>query len=101
MKIYEYWHKNFEVITEWINQYSETNMMHFLFNLLGIKGLYMFWTLLAHPQEMLHKRHITGTQYTKCNLWSASWGWASNAQNIYRPLILNNLNEKCITLVSL
>jgi hypothetical protein len=25
-----------------VYQYSETNMMHFLFNLLRIKGLYMF-----------------------------------------------------------
>jgi hypothetical protein len=40
------------------------------------------------------------THYTKCRLCSASWGWASNARNIYRPLILNKLNEKCITLVS-
>jgi hypothetical protein len=28
-------------------QYSETNVMHFLFNLLRIKGLYMFRALLA------------------------------------------------------
>jgi hypothetical protein len=32
--------------------------MHFLFNLLKIKGLYMLRALLAHPQEMLHKRHL-------------------------------------------
>jgi hypothetical protein len=37
-------------------QYSETNVMHFL--LLRIKGLYMFRTLLAYPQEVLHKRHL-------------------------------------------
>jgi hypothetical protein len=30
----------------------------FLFNLLKIKGLYMFRALLAHPQEVLHKRHL-------------------------------------------
>jgi hypothetical protein len=30
-------------------QYSETNVLHLLFNLLRIKGLYMFWALLAHP----------------------------------------------------
>jgi hypothetical protein len=40
------------------NQYSETNVMHFLFNLLRIKGLYMFRALLAHPQEELHKPHL-------------------------------------------
>jgi hypothetical protein len=33
------------------NWYSTTNMMHVLFNLLRIKGLYMFWALLAHLQE--------------------------------------------------
>jgi hypothetical protein len=38
--------------------YSETNVIHFLFNLLRIKGLYMFRALLAHPQEVLHKRHL-------------------------------------------
>jgi hypothetical protein len=38
-------------------QYSETNVMHFSFSLLRIKGLYMFRALLAHPQEGLHKRH--------------------------------------------
>jgi hypothetical protein len=41
-----------------VNQYSETNVMHFLFNLLRIMGLYMFWALLTHPQEALHKRHL-------------------------------------------
>jgi hypothetical protein len=41
-----------------INQYSETNLMHFLFNLLRINGLYMFRALLAHPQEALNKRHM-------------------------------------------
>jgi hypothetical protein len=37
---------------------SETNVMHFLFNLLRIKGLYMFRALLAYPQEALNKRHL-------------------------------------------
>jgi hypothetical protein len=72
------------------NQYSETNVMHFLFNLLRIKGLYMFRALLAHPQEALRKRHLVycerimsvamvaqptdniRTQYTKGRLRSAS-----------------------------
>jgi hypothetical protein len=40
------------------NQHSETNVMHFLFNLLRIKGLYMFRALLAHHQEELHRRHL-------------------------------------------
>jgi hypothetical protein len=84
-------------------QYSETNMMHFLFNLLRIKGFYMFRALLAHPQGALHKRHlvycvrvmsvgstpilvqpidIIRTQYIKCLLCSTSWGWESNARNM-------------------
>jgi hypothetical protein len=41
-----------------VNQYSETNVMHFLFSLLRINGLYMFRAFLAHPQEMLNKRHL-------------------------------------------
>jgi hypothetical protein len=40
------------------HQYSETNVMHFLFGLLRIKGLYMFRALLAHPWQALHKRHL-------------------------------------------
>jgi hypothetical protein len=36
-----------------VHPYNETNVMHFLFNLLKIKGLYMFRALLAHPQEAL------------------------------------------------
>jgi hypothetical protein len=87
----------------------------------------MFRALLAHLQEALHKRHlvycvhvmslaairigvepilkaakdITHMQYTKCHLCSASWGWASNAWNTQRPLILNRVNKKYITLFSL
>jgi hypothetical protein len=41
-----------------VSQYSETNVMHFLFSLLRIKGLYIFRALLSHPQEVLHKRHL-------------------------------------------
>jgi hypothetical protein len=109
-------------------QYNGTNVVHFSSSLFRIKGLYMFRALLAHPQEALHKRHlvcilfayvswlwhgccftatvpqptdIIRTQYTKCLLCSTSWWWASNGRNIQRPLILNKLNEKCITLISL
>jgi hypothetical protein len=39
-------------------QYNETNVMHFSFNLLEFKGLYMFRALLAHPQEALYKRNL-------------------------------------------
>jgi hypothetical protein len=41
-----------------VYQYNESNVMHFSFSLLRIKGLYMFRALLAHPQEALHKRHL-------------------------------------------
>jgi hypothetical protein len=41
-----------------VYQYNETNVMHFSFILLRIKSLYMFRTLLAHPQLALHKRHF-------------------------------------------
>jgi hypothetical protein len=40
------------------HQFNETNVMHFSFNLLRIKDLYMFRPLLAHPQEALYKRHL-------------------------------------------
>jgi hypothetical protein len=41
-----------------VHQYNETNVMHFPFNLLRIKSLYMFRALLAHPREALHIRHL-------------------------------------------
>jgi hypothetical protein len=41
-----------------VYQYSKTNVTHFLFNLLTIKGLYVFRVLLAHPQEALHKLNL-------------------------------------------
>jgi hypothetical protein len=64
-----------------VYQYIETNVMHFLFNLLTIKGLYMFWALLAHPQEVLHKRHLVYCVRVM----------SVGARNMYRPLILINL----------
>jgi hypothetical protein len=85
-----------------VYQYSETNVRHFLFSLLRIKGLYMFRALLAHPQKALRKRHLVYcvrvmsvgctriedpfqswcSQYTKCRLCCTSWGLASNARNM-------------------
>jgi hypothetical protein len=47
-----------------VYQYSETNVMHFLFSLLWIKGLCMFRALLAHPQVALHKRHLVWIKIT-------------------------------------
>jgi hypothetical protein len=43
-------------------QYNETNVMHFSFSLLRIKGLYMFRALLAHPQE----GYTNGIWYVAC-----------------------------------
>jgi hypothetical protein len=78
-------------------QHNETNVMHFSFNLLRIKGFYLFRALPAHLQEVLHNplgrdcsetatapqpSDIIRTQYTKCGLWSASRGSASNARNM-------------------
>jgi hypothetical protein len=40
------------------SKYTKTNVMHFLFSLLKIKGLYMFHALLAHPPKVLHKQHL-------------------------------------------
>jgi hypothetical protein len=51
------WKLKFFVLST-MHRYSETNVMHFLFILLRIKGLYMFQALLAHPQESLHKQHL-------------------------------------------
>jgi hypothetical protein len=50
--------KSQNYVADFFYQYSETNVMHFLFNLLRIKGLYMFRALLAHPQEALHKPNL-------------------------------------------
>jgi hypothetical protein len=41
-----------------MSQYNETKAMHFSFNLLRFKSLYMFRALLAHRQKVLHKRHL-------------------------------------------
>jgi hypothetical protein len=58
-------------------QYSETNVMHFLFNLLRIKGLLMFRVSLAAHLQDAHRRptpilvqptDITRAQYTECRL---------------------------------
>jgi hypothetical protein len=41
-----------------IYHYSEPNVMQFVFSSLRIKGLHTFRALLAHPQEVLHKRYL-------------------------------------------
>jgi hypothetical protein len=94
-----------------VYQYSETNVMHFVFNLLRIKGFYMFRALLTHLQEVLHKRHLVycvhvmsgsctriGVELVEhqfhSNPGAANW---HNTHAIYqfpRPLILHKLNKK-------
>jgi hypothetical protein len=75
-----------------VYQYSETNMMHFLFSLLRIKGLYKIWTLLAHPQEALNKQQLV---YCVCVMSVGCTPTLVQPNNI-----LNKLNKKCIMLVS-
>jgi hypothetical protein len=69
-----------------VYQYSETNVMHFLFNLLRIKGLYMFRALLSHPQEVLHKRHLV------CCVGVMSVGryqdWSGTPQLLSTPILV-------------
>jgi hypothetical protein len=74
-----------------VYQYSETNVMHFLFNLLRINGLYMFRALLAHPQEALHKRHLVyclRVAATRPTLAAANW---HNTQAIYQVPFVKHL----------
>jgi hypothetical protein len=40
------------------HRYSETNVMHILFSLLRIKGLYVFRAVLVYLQEAVYKRHL-------------------------------------------
>jgi hypothetical protein len=58
------------------NQYSETNVMHFLFSLLRIKGVYMFRVMLAHRQEALHKRNLVyyvRVMSVGCTTFGVAW----------------------------
>jgi hypothetical protein len=48
-------HDATDLMLNWY-QYSETSVMHFLFNLFN--NLYMYRALLAHLQEALYKRHF-------------------------------------------
>jgi hypothetical protein len=43
---------------DWDTMLTSTNVMHFSFSLLRIRGLYMFRALLAHPQKVLNKRNL-------------------------------------------
>jgi hypothetical protein len=65
--------------------------MHFLFSLLRMRNLYMFRALLAHPQEVLHKRHLV------CCVRVVSWLHQPDATNwrnthaIYQVLLVQHL----------
>jgi hypothetical protein len=69
--------KPFEITMKKVNetygyQYSETNMMHFLFSLLRIKGLYMFRALtsstpiLVQPTDITHE--VSQLPFVQCSL---------------------------------
>jgi hypothetical protein len=97
-------------------------------NCLRIKGFYMFRSLLAYPQEVLHKRHFVycvhpmsfgciRTEVPRQSWYSQLTQHARNIRSAVcvmppedeqviletckSPLILNKLNKKWITLVSL
>jgi hypothetical protein len=95
-------------------QYSET-VMHFLFSLLRIKGLYIFRALLANSQEELHKRHLvycvrvmsvgcTRIEVLHCctsvvmhgqqniNMWKSFWVWTMHAVVINNSAVLQKDN---------
>jgi hypothetical protein len=57
-----------------VYQYSETNVMHFLFNVLRIKALYMFQALPAHPQEVLNKWHLV--YFVRCYVSWVHQDWS-------------------------
>jgi hypothetical protein len=65
-------------------RYSETNVMHFSFRLLRIKGLYICQALLSHPQEALY----SGTWYIVCVLRQLA---ARNTHAIYQVLLVKHL----------
>jgi hypothetical protein len=55
-------------------QFSETNVMHLLFKLLRVMGLYMLRALLAHSQEALHKRHLVYCRKSRSRTRSSQFG---------------------------
>jgi hypothetical protein len=98
-----------------IYQYNETNVMHFSFSLLRIKGLYMFRALLTHPQEALHKQHLVycvRTQYTKYSCWTPhedeqvmletcrglwfSINWMKSVSRWFHYTVITHVRHKCI-----
>jgi hypothetical protein len=49
-----------------VYQYNEINVMQTLFNVLRIKGLYMFRVLLDYPQEELHNGALYILMFVPC-----------------------------------
>jgi hypothetical protein len=82
-----------------VYQYSETNVMHFLFSLLRVKGLYMFRALLGHPQNTLHKRHfvycvrVMSVGCTRIGIFHTNPGLANwhNTHAIYQVSFVQHL----------
>jgi hypothetical protein len=68
-------------------QCSKTSVVHFLFSLLRIKGLYMFRALLAHLQEALYKRRLV---YLRA--CCVSWQQLLVISQVFRKIKLNALN---------
>jgi hypothetical protein len=68
--------------------YSETNVMHFLFNLLRIKGLYMFRALFAHPQDWSGKEFHSNPDipdvHLKLNNTNSTWTWCNSIKQRLR-----------------
>jgi hypothetical protein len=63
-----------------VYQYSENQRDVLLFNLLRIKGLYLFRALLAHPQEALIKRHLVGVYCVRVMSFGCYQGWSEDEQ---------------------
>jgi hypothetical protein len=79
-------------------QYSETNVMHFLFNFIEF---YTFRTLIDHPQEVLHKRHLVCcVRVMSVGCTSIRFPLQVMLETCRGPQFLINWT-KCITLVSL
>jgi hypothetical protein len=101
------------------SQYNETNVMHFSFNLLRIKGPLHIWIITWSSSG-----GASQTAFGILLAYNVSWLWhgCSETETVPQPtavcvappeadqvmletcrglLILNKLNEMCITLVSL
>jgi hypothetical protein len=99
------------------DQYSETNVMYFIFNLLRINDLYMFAALLAHPHEALYKGNLRARYVSWLHQDGSGTPTLVQPTNITRKkkptavcvappydeqvMLLNTINKKCIRLVSL